>query len=189
MGNAPLQHPDDFDVDFPQEAVEGEANYDNDESPSSRSPVVKWFFRELCRLTVIKGRIYFKLYSTKSSARSPAELCADVHELEVELEEWKRTCPIRGHCEQDPAAPDFLQGFASIGLRLVHYNCQIMIHRIPPLMNITLFLSPILRSRYHSQLSGLENQSSLSRAVCLRAARDSLKLLNSMPWGDMAWVW
>jgi hypothetical protein len=28
-----------------------------------------------------------------------------------------------------------------------------------------------------------------STAICVQAARDTLKLVNNLPWGDIAWIW
>lgn len=181
LGNAPLQHPDDVDVEFPQHLA--------DEEASPQNAVCIDFFHQLSRLTLIKGQIYFNLYSTSSLQRSPAEVCESVRELNAKLEEWINDYPFNDQVKPKPGAPDFLLGFASIALRLVYYNCLIMIHRMPPLLNTALARNPVLRPNAHFDQRSFNIQSSTSNAVCLQAARDSLKLVNNMPWGDIAWIW
>lgn len=175
-GNAPSQHPDDFDVPLPEELED-----DRNSGSSSNIP----FFRQLCRMSLIKSRIYCRLYSAKALVKPPREIFQTVKELHAELEEWKKDYPFDEEPKLKVAEKEFLFGFASIGLHFVYYNALIMIHRIPLLLNY------LITSREEP-----EDLKSLSKAhaaksgvICVQAARDTLKMVNNMPWGDIAWIW
>ncbi|KAJ5103255.1 hypothetical protein N7532_003784 [Penicillium argentinense] len=176
-GNAPSQHPDDFDVPLPEELEEEK----KDSEVASNIP----FFRQLCRMALIKSRIFCRLYSAKALLKPPREIYQVVKELHAELEEWEKDYPFEEEPRQKVAETDFLFGFGSIGLRLVYYNALIMIHRIPLLLNY------LISSREDpEELKSLSKaQASKSAVICVQAARDTLKLVNNMPWGDIAWLW
>ncbi|TQB72697.1 hypothetical protein MPDQ_006562 [Monascus purpureus] len=182
LGSAPAQNLDDFDVDYPQAESD-------EESLSEDSSVYLGFFRQFCLLSVIRGRIYVRLYGANSFEQRPADICEAVHELSANLEEWWNECPFQNQFKLKPGAPDFLFGLASIGLRLVYYNSLIMIHRMLPLLNVMVGRNSMWRSKLHIDMASLDNQASSSSAICLQAARDSLKLVNHMPWGDVSWLW
>ncbi|KAL4793182.1 fungal-specific transcription factor domain-containing protein [Aspergillus venezuelensis] len=178
LGNAPTQRFDDFDVEFPSdETVEGLMMADN-----------KAFFPQVCRIAVIRSRIYRHFYSARALENvSTAGICELVHSLHAELQEWKNTSQFDTLMQQRGTGEDFLAGFASAGLFLMYYNSLIMIHRLPLLINF------VYQSRADSipelDLRLMLNQSSASAAVCVQAARDTLKLVNNLPWGDIAWIW
>lgn len=179
-GSAPVQHIDDFDVDLPAEPVDDDCIVGDH----------KTFFRRLCRLTVIKSRICCKLYTTKAlNDKSLTEIFQIVDELHAELEEWKKRSVFDVQLKLKPAGEDFLFGFATAGLRFVYYNSLIMIHRIPLIVHFihARYIPP--ERQKTSDLRRIANQSSASAMVCVQAARDTLKLVNSLPWGDIAWIW
>lgn len=88
-----------------------------------------------------------------------------------------------------PAGEDFLFGFATAGLRLVYYNLLIMVHRIPLIVHFIHARHIPPDRQKASDLRLIANQSATSATICLQAARDTLKLVNSLPWGDIAWIW
>lgn len=175
VGNAPSQHPDDFDTPLPQEIDD-----DDDSDLSIDIP----FFRQTCRMSLIKTRIYCRLYSTKSLVRPPNEIYQTVKELRAELEEWKKDFPFPEEPKLKVSEADFSFGFTSFGLPFVYYNALIMIHRIP------LLLSFLISAREAPEdLKTLSKaEESRSAVICVKAARDTLRLVNNMPWGDIAWV-
>lgn len=183
-GNAPAQDVDDFDVDLPED------DHDDGYTSSADNNCNIPFFRQLCRLTVIKSRIYGKLYSAKSLTKSSPEVHATVKELNAELEEWKRNNPVDEQLPQGAADADNLMGISQIGLQLAYYNSVIMINRIPLLHDF--FSTPHLTNdpcKQNTHPRPLSAQSSYSTNICVQAARDSLKLVTTMPWGDIAWIW
>jgi hypothetical protein len=178
LGNAPTQHFDDFDIEIPSdENVAGLVMADN-----------KLFFPRLCRIAVLRSRIYRLFYSARAlENKSTANICEMIHQLHAELDSWKSECHFDLLLKRRGAGEDFLAGFASAGLFLVYYNSLIMIHRLPMLINF------IYQSRADSvpefDLTLILSQSSSSTAICVQAARDTLKLVNNLPWGDIAWIW
>ncbi|KAL3466450.1 fungal-specific transcription factor domain-containing protein [Aspergillus heterothallicus] len=177
-GNAPTQHFDDFDVEIPSdESASGLVMADN-----------KLFFPRLCRISLLRSRIYQVFYSTRAlEHKSTADICETVHQLHTDLDSWKSECQFDTLLKKRGPGEDFLAGFASAGLFVVYYNSLIMIHRLPMLINF------IYQSRGDRipefDLRLMLNQSSASAAVCVQAARDTLKLINNLPWGDVAWIW
>lgn len=116
--------------------------------------------------------------------KPPREIYQTVKELHAELEDWKKDYSFDTP-KQKVAQTDFLFGFGSIGLHFVYYNALIMIHRIPLLLNY------LISSREEpEELKSLSKaRASKSAVICVTAARDTLKLVNNMPWGDIAWIW
>lgn len=112
-----------------------------------------------------------------------------VDELHTELEEWKNDSAVDIQLKLKPAGEDFLFGFGSAGLRFVYYNSLIMIHRIPLIVHF-VHARYVSRDRQKtSELRRIADQSAASSTICVQAARDTLKLVNSLPWGDIAWIW
>ncbi|KAJ5514623.1 Transcription factor [Penicillium fimorum] len=176
IGNAPSQHQDDFDVPLPEELES-----DKHSETASNIP----FFRQLCQMALIKSHIYSRLYSATALTKSPVEIYKAVKELDAELEEWKRENPTLNEPETKHTEQDFLFGFASIGLHFVYQNALIMIHRVP------IFLNYMIAARKESGkvVSISKAHASKSSVISSQAARDTLKVVNNMPWGDIAWTW
>lgn len=152
-------------------------------NPESATTIT--FFRQLCRMSLIKSRIFCRLYAAKALLKPPSEIYQVVNELHAELEDWRKDYPLEAP-ERKIAQTDFLFGFGAIGLHLVYYNALIMIHRIP------LLLSYMISSREEDSeelKSFSKARASKSAVICVTAARDTLKLVNNMPWGDIAWIW
>lgn len=148
----------------------------------------KAWFTQLCRIAVIRSRIYKCFYSARAlEGKSTADICEMIHKLHAELQEWKHSSQFDTLFKRQGTREEFLAGFASAALFLMYYNSLIMVHRLPLLLNV------VYQSRAESiaetDFRLLLNQSSLSAAVCVQAARDTLKLVNNLPWGDIAWIW
>lgn len=128
------------------------------------------------------------LYSAKGLQKTPEEVCQTVKGLHAEFEEWSNANPFDNSKLQQVADDGFLMGFASVGLQLVYYNSLIMIHRMPLMLyHYSLYLET--KSPIHFDPRWFGEQSRASAAVCVQAARNTLKLVNTMPWGDIAWIW
>ncbi|KAG0158970.1 hypothetical protein PDIDSM_6490 [Penicillium digitatum] len=176
IGNAPAQHQDDFDVPLPEEL-------DDDKHGETASNIP--FFRELCQMSLIKSHIYSRLYSVKALEKPPVEIYKNVKELHAELEEWKRGSPTLNEPQLKYSERDFLFGFAAICLHFVYHNALIMIHRVP------IFLNYMIAARKEPEKVQLISKAHASRSAAIgaQAARDTLKVVNNMPWGDIAWTW
>lgn len=137
-------------------------------------------------MSVIKSRIFCSLYSAKAMLKPTREIYQTVKALHAELEDWKKDYPLDDDPKLQADESDFLFGFASIGLQFVYYNALIMIHRIP------LLLHYLIGQREETppelKLLSIANASK-SGVICVQAARDTLKIVNNMPWGDIAWIW
>lgn len=134
---------------------------------------------------MIKGRIYSELYSAKALLRPPVEIYKTVRELHTELEEWNVDSPALGEPKIRSGERDFLFGFATIGLHFVYHNSLIMIHRIPLLLNYIA----MARNEPEELQSISKAHGAKSAAIAAQASRDSLKLIDYMPWGDISWTW
>ncbi|PWY79896.1 C6 transcription factor [Aspergillus eucalypticola CBS 122712] len=179
-GSAPAQHFEDFDVDFPVDHI--------------HDPFVKArdgsFFRHLCQLTVIKSRVFSKLYAAKAlENKSPEEIYNNIRELHDELEEWKRVNALEFRMKQRGAGQDFLIGFASAGLQFVYYNTMIMIHRLPLMIQFASAHCIARGNHPPMDYDLISSEASASAAICVQAARDTVRLVNNLPWGDIAWIW
>ncbi|KKA22818.1 C6 transcription factor [Rasamsonia emersonii CBS 393.64] len=185
VGTAALQDYEDFDVDLPSDDLsEGAAV-----SEMGRQNCGVRYFRTLCQHTVIRSRIYKELYSTKALTKSISEVRATVNKLSAELEKWKRDNPYISVPSSADAAKDDVELISRIGQRLSYYNSLIIIHRMP-------FLHEVLVWRGHPSLSGpnvdyksIYGESYESIQLCVQAARDSLKLINQLPWRDIGYAW
>ena len=136
-------------------------------------------------MSLIKSHIYSRLYSVTALEKPPVEIYKTVKELYAELEQWKRESPALAEPEMKPTERDFLFGFASIGLHFVYQNAVIMIHRVP------IFLNYMITARKEPEKVQAISKAHASRSAAIgaQAARDTLKVVNNMPWGDIAWTW
>ena len=148
------------------------------------------FFRQLCQLTLIKSRVFSKLYSAKAlENKAPEEIYNNIRELHEELEEWKRVNSFEFQMKQRGAGEDFLIGFASAGLQFVYYNTMIMIHRLPLMIQFASAHYIAKGDTPPMDHDLIMREATASSAVCVQAARDTVRLVNNLPWGDIAWIW
>ncbi|KAE8149381.1 fungal-specific transcription factor domain-containing protein [Aspergillus avenaceus] len=179
-GSSPAQHSDDFDVGFPEMDVENEFLMHNNTS----------FFRQLCELTVIKSRIFNSLYSTKALQNvTPKKIYSIIRGYREELEEWLRASPFNQEVKPRGSEEDFLIGFARAGLQFSYYNTQMMIHRLPLAIHFAYLHCSTTDIKWDVDFETVQNESTAASIICLDAARDTLKLVNNLPWGDIAWIW
>ncbi|RAQ52896.1 Zn(II)2Cys6 transcription factor [Aspergillus flavus] len=179
-GSSPTQHPDDLDIGFPE--------VDNDDEFTMNGNAS--FFRQLCHLTLIRSRVYSKLYAVKALQKmSPREIYDIVRELREELEEWHNASPFTQQLKPRGASQDFLVGFATAGLQFGYYNSMIMIHRLPLTIHFAYMRHSTIDVKWDVDHKTIFNESTKASSICVQAARDTLKLVNNLPWGDIAWIW
>ncbi|PYH98204.1 hypothetical protein BO71DRAFT_345499 [Aspergillus ellipticus CBS 707.79] len=179
-GSAPAQHYEDFDVDFPADNAEDAFVKAHDNS----------FFRQLCQITVVKSRVFSKLYAAKAlENKTPADIFETIKELHDELEEWKHANSFDTKLKPRGSGEDFLIGFASAGLQFVYHNTKIMIHRLPVMIQFASTHYIEQGDAPSMDYDLISRQASASAAICVQAARDTVKLVNNLPWGDIAWIW
>ncbi|OGM40483.1 Zn(II)2Cys6 transcription factor [Aspergillus bombycis] len=179
-GSSPTQHPDDLDIGFPEVDTDDEFTMNGNAS----------FFRQLCHMTLIRSRIYGKLYAVKALQKmSPKEIYDIVRELRGELEEWHNASPFTQQVKPRGAGEDFLVGFATAGLQFGYFNSMIMIHRLPLTIHFAYMRHSTINVKWDVDHKTIFNESTKASAICVQAARDTLKLVNNLPWGDIAWIW
>lgn len=148
------------------------------------------FFYQMCHMAVIKNRIYNRLYATKALLnKSPSEVLEIVRELHQDLEKWKSESAFSQSMGQRGPGDDFLVGFATAGLQCLYYNSLIIVHRLPQMMNFAYMHRLANGSRMPFDYKRIMREAVASTAICVQAARDTLKLVNNLPWGDIAWIW
>ena len=145
-------------------------------------------FRLMCTFAVIENKVYKKLYSTKASKQSDAELLKTIGDLDRELEEWKDGIPIDFRPEHEIKASHTPLMLHVVVLHFAYYNCLTTIHRMS-----------IHHGFWTSRLSDLALRGLNAKAInprvfssgvlCVQAARASIKLLDYIPQGDYACVW
>ncbi|KAE8353996.1 fungal-specific transcription factor domain-containing protein [Aspergillus coremiiformis] len=179
-GNSPTQHPDDFDIGFPEVDADNDFILNNDIS----------FFRQLCHITLIKSRVISKLYAAKALQRnSPKEIYNIIRELREELEEWHHASRFTEQMKPRGEGEDFLVGFATAGLQFSYYHSKIMIHRLPLAIHFAYVRHYKIGVKWDVDYKTILQESSIASSICVQAARDTLKLVNNLPWGDIAWIW
>lgn len=183
LGTSPVQHPDDMDVEFPQADISDQPN----DAHSASSLEGLEYFRQLCQLSYLKGKVYFEIYCPRKDV-TPLVFCKRVCELHAELEEWWENFPFKDPFGRGSTESDYLTKFSSVGLQAMYYNCLIMTHRIVPRINLIIMRTPRMW-RSPSDIATVERQTPISTSICLTAARDTLKLVNHVPWSDVALAW
>ncbi|KAE8136243.1 fungal-specific transcription factor domain-containing protein [Aspergillus pseudotamarii] len=179
-GSSPTQHPDDLDIGFPEVDTDDEFTMHGNAS----------FFRQICHMTLIRSRIYSKLYAVKALQKmSPKEIYKVVRELREELEEWHQASPFTQKLKPRGASEDFLVGFATAGLQFGYFNSMIMIHRLPLTIHFAYVRHSTINVKWDVDHKTIFNESTKASSICVQAARDTLKLVNNLPWGDIAWIW
>lgn len=180
-GRGYLQHPDDFDIEVPQE----DPQRDHDKGCAWSIKL----FRSTCTHSVLVSDIYRGLYATKAFYKTYPEVCKTVETLTVQLREWKRnhSClsyklPAKSSLSRDQE----VKAVAHITERLSYLNSVILINRMPIQFDIAS------QRRIHPDRDPLKHISATSRhhsLICLHAARDSLRLLDTFPWRDVGFSW
>jgi hypothetical protein len=185
-GRGYLQHPDDADVDLPGEDPQAFNDLQNGCMWSIK------LFRSTCTHAVLVSTIYRELYATKAFYKSFPEVCKTVTKLSDQLREWKReySClsytPPDSKESKDLNRDEEVKIVAHISEKLCYLNSIILINRMPLLFEIAGL------KRTHPTRDAIKHVSATSRhhsLICLHAARDSLKLLDRLPWRDVGFSW
>ncbi|OKL56635.1 hypothetical protein UA08_08190 [Talaromyces atroroseus] len=175
-GRGYLQHADDFDVELPSR---------DPDSPNEKGNA--WdidLFSSYCSHAVLRCNIYRGLYATQAFYKTFDELCETVDTLSAQLDQWKQGTPCLVYKLPDSKTLDSKQELevtAHIAHRLGYLNSMTLIHRMPILYEIAT------RRHSHPDKDPLKYVSVTSRhhnLICLHAARDSLSLLDALPWKD-----
>jgi hypothetical protein len=168
LGQPGVMNDDDIGVDLPREHKkfsyypDGSRAYD--------------IFRCQVQLAKLESRVYTELYSAKAHKRPALERLRSVGQLDKDLQDWRMTVPIEIRpdefirCSQEQLPPVFQMQFE-------FFNCVSTIHRVSvhhrgpwtkedPTQTASSLHNPQLYPRVYS-----------SQAICLAAARSTIKLL------------
>lgn len=185
-GRGYLQHPDDSDVDLP-----GEDPHAFNALQTGCMWSVK-LFRSTCTHAVLLSSIYRELYATKAFYKSFPEVCKTVTKLSDQLRDWKReySClsytPPKSKESKDLNRDEEVKIVAHISEKLGYLNSIILINRMPLLFEIAALKRTYPSRDASKHVSATSRHHSL---ICLHAARDSLKLLDRLPWRDIGFSW
>lgn len=147
-------------------------------------------FRSCCKLAIIKGHVYKRLYSASATDRPLSQTVAAVASLDEELQQWKAAIP--SEYQPDSEFPMLLhhQSPECELLLLAHYsyfNCVISMHHL-------IVTREIIKEMDLTQSIGLSTSPALpsnssvfmSASLCARAARDSIHMIKYMPEGNIS---
>ena len=183
-GRPPAQDDDDMNVDLPSE--DPADNVGNVPLRDGKSKVN--LFRIMIEFSILQGKVYKQLYSTKASRQTDGVLLNTIGELDKELEVWKDRIPVELRPEHEIQAshPPLVLHVAV--LHFAYYNCLTTIHRMS-----------IHHGYWTDRLSSYALQGLNARAInprvfssaalCVTAARASIQLIKYIPQGDFACVW
>ena len=183
-GRAPAQDDDDMTVDLPSEDPA-----DNVGNVPLKGGTSKFnLFRAMASFSVLQGRVYKQLYSTKASRQTDGVLLNAIGELDEALEAWKDSVPIDlrpGHDIQATHPPLILHVTV---LHFSYFNCLATIHRMAIDHGYwTNRLSDYALRGLNSR--ALNPRVFSSAALCVTAARGTIDLIKNIPQGDNACVW
>lgn len=183
-GRPPAQDDDDMNVELPSE----DPSDDIGNIPLADGKGKTNLFRLMCTFAVIESKVYKLLYSTKASKQSDGALLNTIGELDKELEEWKDGIPLDFRPEHEIKASHTPLILHIVVLHFAYYNCLTTIHRMS-----------VHHGYWTSRLSNYAIQGLNARplnprvfssaALCVRAARASIHLVEYIPNGDFSCVW
>jgi hypothetical protein len=177
-----LQDDDDMDVDLPDENPEdglGILTLDNGEGNIN-------IFRLMAQFSMIEAKVHRELYSTKAAAKTWEEVLIRVGELDSELEDWKEAIPIECQPEYEVKMSSSPFSLHVIEMHFAYYNCLRTIHKA------SIIANPMSKSEgswKKTDISSLNSRLQSSVAMCLSAARASVRMVRSLPLQDVGFVW
>ncbi|KAN0078555.1 Fungal specific transcription factor domain containing protein [Elaphomyces granulatus] len=183
-GLPPAQDIEDFDVELPATGLDNERG-----SQSNNEDQCLVYFQLLCRLIVIKGRVYHQLYSSKKWESPLSDLLDRVKALDAELDEWRKSNPFSNESPQTIEVGDSLRRLWYIRIQLSYYHTVTMINRMPPVLYDLILVRSQKQSGPPPDPNLLPPPSYKTDNKCLKACRNSLKLLSLFPKGDIVWIW
>ncbi|EED16376.1 conserved hypothetical protein [Talaromyces stipitatus ATCC 10500] len=188
-GRGYLQHPDDSDVALPGEDAKAFGDFQNG---------CRWsikLFRSICSHSVLVSNIYRELYTTKAFYKSFPEVCETVTNLSDQLREWKReySClsytPPKSKESNDLNREEEVKIIAHISEKLTYLNSLILINRMPLLFEVAAQKGAHPDRDAKTRIKNISATSRHHHLICLHAARDSLQLLERLPWRDVGFSW
>ncbi len=180
LSQPPLLYDDDLKINLPSKQPEDGLGYIQSNDGSSTINL----FRMRVLLAIIEGRIYSKLYSSRAQTQSPQERSQAVKQLELMLDDWKHNIPFEFRSDslaQSLAKSNILH---MVILHLCYFNCLTMLHGVS--LQNTKWTTGVLKYSLQGSDADLSNP---AHAICVSAARASMRLIHLIPRGNYACIW
>jgi hypothetical protein len=129
------------------------------------------------------------LYSSKKWESPLSDLLDRVKALDAELDEWRKSNPFSNESPQTIEVGDSLRRLWYIRIQLSYYHTVTMINRMPPVLYDLILVRSQKQSGPPPDPNLLPPPSYKTDNKCLKACRNSLKLLSLFPRGDIVWIW
>jgi hypothetical protein len=144
-------------------------------------------FRAMCKLAMIEGKVYKRLYSVQASKQSIEQIVNCVDQLDEELGNWRQSVPEEFRPESEIKVLDDVLRLQIVNFHLTYYHCLAAIHR-----------KLVQHGHWVNRPDSLEEvgdkqkirQHVFSSAVlCVSAARASINLIRFIPQGSLVCIW
>jgi hypothetical protein len=178
LDQPPVQSEVDLDVDLPIWEPGDGLGYIYTSNGTSKIH----FFRLHIALAIIQERIYRMLYSVQALKQSHEERLVAVEALNGMLETWIGSLALGFQAENLAISLPNSSILHMVILHLSYFSCLTMVHGVPFQNNdwsINAF-------NYYSRTSEVVIS---SQALCVSAARSSIRLMDFVPHGDYACIW
>lgn len=146
------------------------------------------FFRGLGSLTIITSRTIQRLYS-KRGTNKLMNIYESIADLNAQLEEWRRKLPLRIHSLYEPKEFSFPTSMARVTLQLCYYQVLTLINRVPLLLELHSSRNGQRQGWSQGCYEAPQIDQTSEAAICLDAARETLKLIKDIPCKDHCWTW
>lgn len=169
----PTQGDDDMDIEPPSE---------NDYGTIQAGGIYHNLFYFRTKLAIIQGQIYRRLLSVKAGKGSANERTMAAGELEMTLQNWRRTVPVELFCDYNGSALDGSRKETSghpLYLQLLYFKTLAVIHESLPTFP------------WYQEIQSSEVRIHVALALVTypEEARSAMKLFNVTPRRKLACVW
>jgi hypothetical protein len=167
--------------------------FPGDEAADPTSPTMpkeSWLaniFRAMCKLAMIEGKVYKRLYSVKASKQSIEEIVRTVDQLDQELATWRQNVPEEFRPESQIKVLDDVVRLQIVHFHMDYYHCLSAIHRKLVQHGHWVSLPDSLTDG--GEKEEIHKHVFSSAVLCVSAARASINLIRFIPQGNLACIW
>lgn len=144
-------------------------------------------FRAMCKLAMIEGKVYKRLYSAKASKQSIEEIVRTVDQLDKELGNWRQSIPEEFRPESEIKVSDDVVRLQIVNFHMTYYHCLSTIHRRLVQHGHWVSLPDSLTD--DGEKEEIRKHVFSSAVLCVSAARASINLIRLIPQGNLACIW
>jgi hypothetical protein len=144
-------------------------------------------FRAMCKLAMIEGKVYKRLYSAKASKQSTEEIVHTVDQLDQELAHWRQSVPEEFRPESEIKVSDDVVRLQIVNFHMDYYHCLSAIHR--KLLQHGNWASLPESLTDYEEKEEIDQHVFSSAVLCVSAARASINLIRLIPQGNLACIW